>query len=667
MSKILRLIACLSVFALTSKVLGVQGNPDNLWHRYVAAISRLQDVECSFELHDRLRGIGEGFARGDGYYLNGEYSLFRFNLPHYFWYVKRKNFEYEYLPPHDWTDRVEYHSDQGGGVFLETECTLSRSKSHIPYMVPHPVCFFTGGMFYSLDRLTNAAEWTIGEKGGRLILESKSEDRRIELELDPEHGWLPKLAEHHYKSGMVAQAVDEFHNVNGLWFPIKMRSIRSDRKNEELVVSRYHGHRLIVDKSSLRINPRLPLESYRFQPPAGSIIHDLDSRESIRGEVGLAKMAEFRSAVRLRNQVEPSGWSMTLSAWVALASFAVFMICCIFWLLRTRGKAPKLACVLLFGLGALPQLGCGESNESKQYMKSSLQAKEVTRAVTAPPGVAVEGTELFLLTNTSEGNVELLEPISNCSCIKEMKFDKVNLQPNETVQLQVRYLQKVGMNPQKYQIGFSANTISGKEAHRVFLQIVPDRNWDVHLPSRLKCTIGIPTDFEFSVTYDESAPELLSIVSPEGILVSDNKHDEKAGTDTDNRVVRYRATAKLEGPARTGTVEFLFAASNKRPVQLAKPIYLIVDPPLKFDAPSYFWDGESVRLPIIHPTSQVVTFIGADEALQEILSTTYDSTRSEILVERRGESAMSDVLPLTVRIDTGSSIETITTTLVLNR
>jgi hypothetical protein len=469
MSTILRLIACLGMFAGTSNVFGVQGNPDNLWHRYVAAISRLHDVECSFEMHDRSYGHGEHLARGDGYYLNGEYKSFRFNLPHHYWYVERRNFEYQFLPPHDWADRVEFHSDQGGGVFLQTECSLSRSKSYIPYMVPHPVGFFTGGMVLPVDRLTNPLEWSIAENGGRLILDSKSGDRRIELDLDSEHGWLPKRAEHHHKGGMVAQVVDEFQNVNGLWFPVKMRMIRYDRTNEELLAVPDIGYRLIVDKSSLRVNLRLPTEAYRFQPPAGSIINDLDSGETIHGEVGLAKLAEFRSAARLRNPVAPSGGLTTLSAWVAMASFAVFMICCILWLLKARGKAPKLACVLLLGLGALPQLGCGDSNESKQYMKSSLQPKEVTRSVTAPPGVAVEGTELFLLTNTSENDVELLEPISNCSCIKEMKFDKVHLQPNETAQLQVRYLQRVGMDPQKYQIGFSANTISGIEAHRVFL------------------------------------------------------------------------------------------------------------------------------------------------------------------------------------------------------
>jgi len=369
----------LSTLSVTSGVSGVRANSDVLWHRYVAAISRLHDVECSYEMQDRSYGHGDHLARGEGYFLNGRYRLFRFNLPRYFWYVERSNFEYEFLPPHDWADRVEFYSEQGGGVFLETHCSLHRSKSPIPYMVPHPVGIFTGGMTLSLTELTNPSEWSIAEIDGRLILDSQSTDRRIELELDSKYGWLPRRAEHHHKNGMVAFEVDEFHQVNGLWFPVVMRTMRSDRSDGKLVPVTDAGHRLIVDKASLKLNPRLPLSAYRFQPPAGAIVHDADSGETIHGEVGLAKLAEFRSVAKLRAPPGSTEGGVSIAVWVAIVSLAIFLSCCILWLWQLMNK-PRSSIVgvflvigLLLGGGTIAYLGWGGSSQSDEYMKPALK------------------------------------------------------------------------------------------------------------------------------------------------------------------------------------------------------------------------------------------------------------------------------------------------------
>jgi hypothetical protein len=449
---------------------------DVLWHKFVAAVSTLTDVECRWQMENRAGGDGAP-STGDGFYLRMKYKLLRWNLPRDFHYMERSSYQ-PYHPPYEWMDSVDFKSDRNGGFFnrVHHSGTVTQKKSEkMPFPVPNPIGFFSGGMNMPVAELINSSRWNISNHEGKLVLEGKSDSDRIVLELDPDHGWLPKRAEHHFKDSYVALIVDQYHQNNGVWFPVEMRSIRLDRKGDEFVHFPINDYRLVVDPASLKCNPNLGIDVYRFEFPADAFISDRDTGRIHEGELGLQKMVEFR-----RNAQEKTINQGTSYPWLFIASIVSAVVCATFVILVfwRRSSTPT---AILIGI-SLPVVlsGCGHfgNEEGGKNIKavSIVEILDSTQTITAPTGTAVEGTVSFVVTNVATHNIDLESPVAGCSCSKEMTFDKVTLAPKETAELKVRVVQKVGMDAQRYQVGFGARTPTGIEPFRVFVQILPDRD-----------------------------------------------------------------------------------------------------------------------------------------------------------------------------------------------
>jgi hypothetical protein len=634
---------------------------DAMWHRYVAAMSALRDVECQYQMWNRSGGDGAP-DMGDGFFLRTKYTTFRWNLVRDYHYLKYLGYK-PYEPPYDWLESVDFKSDKDGGYFncVQYAAIVTKKKSEVmPFLIPNPVGFFTGGMNMPVAELTNSDVWDISVHDLRLVLRGKTDNTRLELDLDSAHGWLPKRAEHHFENSIVALIVDRYHRDNGVWFPVEMHLERRDRKGDGFVPVREVEYKLVVDPKSVKCNPNLGVEVYRFDIPDGSFISNRDTGRRHEGELGLAKIAEFQSRVRSKDLELKSmrGWFPWLGTGFVMLCAAI--IVCAIW----RRKFKMVA--MLIGI-ALPAVlvGCNRPDnvqEKKAKTEAIIEISDSTQSVTGQTGTALEGDVSFSLTNVSLQTVQLVDPIAQCSCIKEMTFDKDTLAPKETAELKVRFLQKVGMDPQRYQVGFGARTPEGVEPYQVFLQILPDRDWNFHLPDRMTCVSGIPTEFEMLVNFTGIEPEGVEILSPSGLTVSN-----RTASPSEKGVVRYLVTALMPGAARVATTDIVLATSNKTPKQLTHSSLLTVEHRVRFSSPAYFWDGESVRLPVFCSAGTTVILKDVSDPHESQLMLQYDSHAGEICVTRRDGFVPNEVTPLSIKLVCDLIPETITTTLVLHR
>jgi hypothetical protein len=164
------------------------------------------------------------------------------------------------------------------------------------------------------------------------------------------------------------------------------------------------------------------------------------------------------------------------------------------------------------------------------------------------------------------------------------------------------------------------------------------------------------------VNFTGVAPEEVTFLSPPGLTVSSRNIDS-----IEKGVVRHLVTASMPGPQNMAMTNLVVSTSNKTPKQLTHTSLLVVEQRIKFSAPAYFWDGESVRLPLVLNAVSNVSLTEPSDSLKEQLTVQYDSDSSEICVTGRRDFARDEVIPLLIQLECDSTLETITTTLVRNR
>jgi len=365
---------------------GVAWGDDFLWLRYRQAVEQIEDFECEYRLlsppYPCLGLVAERGAIdcGNGLLVEAKYAPFRWSAFRNRVYYEESRFEGNYYPPLDWQNRIIFYDGDTSGLYRAFQKT-GEIRDAPPVEVglfPNPASFLKP-LNRDLAAIEAAGDWIIpSHSDNRLELETKfgGFPWKYEIEIDPEHGFLPKS----FKAIPLGAPMsynkfinEEFQKVDGIWFPVKSRLeyYRGTALGPILETVRV----VEVIPSTLRVNQSLAAKDFQFRFP-----ENIHFRNQVTGEVKESPEAiEYARAVlsapkreKLPATPMPSevrkAW-INRATWVTTGVFAVLTLIILVWnsrrILRWVGIATAgLALTTLSGIGCGSQVSIVRADDT---------------------------------------------------------------------------------------------------------------------------------------------------------------------------------------------------------------------------------------------------------------------------------------------------------------
>jgi len=176
----------------------------------------------------------------------------------------------------------------------------------------------------------------------------------LEIELDREHGYLPKHVSYCIFGGTrkVKTVVSDFtvskffrDSSTGLWVPVDVTFRRNG------VVST----RVVVIEQSIAVNENPSIESYRVQFPTDIDVLDAPNRQLLRAGKVVQQLPPLSTP--------DAGWSLTQYLWIGLGVLVASIVTI------SVAKRRGLVCLALIGLASIV-VGCSEDKKAKRSEES---------------------------------------------------------------------------------------------------------------------------------------------------------------------------------------------------------------------------------------------------------------------------------------------------------
>lgn len=404
MPRLLRaFITALTIFHM----IGVARADDPLWLKYRQAVEQIKDFECEYRLLSpptpgrgllAERGAIDG---GNGLLVEAKYSPFRWSAFRNRVYFEESRFEGNYYPPNDWRNRIIFYDGDTSGLYraFQKSGEIRDAPPEEVALFPNPASFLKP-LNKDLAAIEAAGDWMIpSHSDNRLELETKfgGFSWKYEIELDPEHGFLPKS----FKAIPLGAPMsynnfinEEFQNVDGIWFPVKSRLeyYRGTALGPILETVRV----VEVIPSTLRVNQSFTAKDFQFRFPenihfeneiTGEVRESPEAYEYARAFLSAPKR-ESLPATPMPSEVRKA-W-INRASWVTTGVFAVLTLIILAWNSRRILRWVGIATAGLV-LTTLSGIGCGSHVSSDQASEIELAISELLRTETvAKDGIVVK-------------------------------------------------------------------------------------------------------------------------------------------------------------------------------------------------------------------------------------------------------------------------------------
>lgn len=332
---------------------------ESIWLRYRMAVEKIKDFECEMELQRRpspgLGLIAERGAvdRGQGFLLLIKYQPFRWSADQNKVFLRKTRFYGGHYPPHDWLEFIVFSDGKTSGFYNPFQASGGVTKSP-----PDDIAFdpsppgFLKPHGSNLRLIEKDKSWRVvegSENRFQIILPYPGTDGWLwTIDIDPKHGFLPNRMVSHQVGNEATHAdciVDEFVQVNGIWFPSTMRVEHYEGTAWGSLMS--SDQRVVVDKDTLKLNQGFGSNDFQFQFPENIMFSNEitgEYREPPEGkEIALAFAGRpVRESLPVpHNPVQARKlwvvWIERFALMLAAAAlgFAVFWF---FWFWRRRSK-----------------------------------------------------------------------------------------------------------------------------------------------------------------------------------------------------------------------------------------------------------------------------------------------------------------------------------------
>jgi hypothetical protein len=552
--------------------------------RWMASYLAIEDVECSYKFFT-INSSGEPLASllqsnptkdERGYYLTQDYH-FKFR-PRDRWYF-RDGFHQvagvggrfkHMLFAHDGDGHRTFGNESYSGVIRSDESISFRLLTHPFHYVSLDVDLLTiyeNGGFNQESELVYTATIPIGE--GNIA----------KFYLSPENGYMPKRIEAYNLKGQleIQFDVEQFHQVNGLWFPIVGKRT-FHRENAT--------HLLEIRPETLKINQGLTPKDFRFEFPQGSAYEDTRSGKQVVG-AEFTKRQNEKSAAAAAGK--PKYTPPSSEHWGLFVGLGIVVLVTIFFIIRRFSWSAVL-------LLALPFNGCDfETSRSAEKTDSSddpINSRTILNTESSSKTTVVSADDSgvyqqeFVIRNDSLSSAQITDVSSNCGCMSAT-IDRHTIPPNGSAVLKLAARVEHGIKTQVLAAQIEATDGVQSGDLPVLWKIERSSNWrPFQNVFQMNAMVGeqiTAGPFNFEISADIDSPEI-KIEDEENIFeIAD---DLRIYTDEDERLrIEFELLANPKSVVRAPKYMIRVSLANGEPSYYLLICDLQVHPRAYFKAP----------------------------------------------------------------------------------
>lgn len=647
--------------------LGVARGDDFLWLRYRQAVEQIEDFECEYRLLSPPypclglvagRGAIDG---GNGLLVEAKYAPFRWSAFRNRVYYEESRFEGNYYPPLDWQNRIIFYDGDTSGLYRAFQKT-GEIRDAPPVEVglfPNPASFLKP-INRDLAAIEAAGDWMIpSHSDNRLELETKfgGFPWKYEIEIDPEHGFLPKS----FKAIPLGAPMsynkfinDEFQKVDGIWFPVKSRLeyYRGTALGPILETVRV----VEVIPSTLRVNQGFTAKDFQFRFPenihyenkvTGEVKESPEAWEYSRAFLSAPKR-ESLPATPMPSEVRKA-W-INRATWVTTGVFAVLTLMILAWNSRRILRWVGIATAGLV-LTTLSGIGCGSHVSSDQASEIELAISELLRTET----VAVDSEGVveseFTIRNLGRNKTSLESLRMGCSCASaSFSNSKSELHPGETTTLRILTRYRKDQSEVGHSVLFSARDHSNQTAtFQVGVRVTRDSDWSIPFSPHLSLVANEPVKSFVDIRFSGEKPQDISVHNDDGIKC--RVISQSALSDS---TIRLEIEFLAHVPTATRWTEFCFFSREKNPMILKRRFQVAVEKQFGFSSSSFSLSSVPITLEL--DGASIASEIDYDSLPRGIISLELDPTMSGLIATREIATDKPSVVTVFARMKIDDSV-----------